>query len=161
MPTGKGTSPRILVIILVAMLFLTLARTLAQNTGVRAEDDPAAVVAVEKLEHELCDLIVRGEWQKYESNLADDYVRVLPGRVQNKAEALEEFRTSQMRTIAMIPEVMRTRIYGDTAVVIIDLSTRDRAPDGRVIEQRGRATKVFVRRNGRWYLAQLSGSPSS
>jgi ketosteroid isomerase-like protein len=131
----------------------------AQGSGVRADTDVAATGAVEKLEIELCGLLVRGEWQMYAANLTDDYVRVLPGKIQSKAEVLEEFRTSTEKTVAMTPEKMQTRIYGKTAVVIIDLLTRDRTPDGTITENRGRATKVFVRRNGRWYLAQLSGAP--
>jgi ketosteroid isomerase-like protein len=59
----------------------------------------------------------------------------------------------------MVPEKMQVRIYGDTAIAIIDLRTRDRAPDGTVMESRGRATKVFLRRDGAWYLAQLSAMP--
>ena len=135
-------------------------RASAQGSGVRADADAAAITAVEKLEIDLCGLLVGGEWQKYAANLTDDYVRVLPGKIQSKAEVLAEFRTSVEKTVAMIPEKIQTRIYGETAVVIIDLLTRDRKPNGTITENRDRATKVFVRRNGRWYLAQLSGSPS-
>ena len=149
----------ILVVLVPVVFFLTGVPASAQRSNVRSENHPATTLALEKLEVVLCDLLVRGEWQKYADNLADDYVRVLPGTMQNKQEVLQEFRDSKINTIAMIPEKMQTRIYGDSAVMIIDLLTRNRAPDGTVTESRGRATKVFVRRNGRWYLAQLTASP--
>ena len=131
----------------------------AQNSGIKADNDGDAAEPVRKLEWKLCDLLVRGEWETYARNLTDDYVRVLPGSMQTKQEALDEFRTSQTKTIAMVPEKMDVRVYGDTAIVIIELRTRDRTPNGHVVEASWRATKVFLRRNGAWYLAQLSGMP--
>ena len=86
-------------------------------------------------------------------------MRVLPGKVESKAEVLEDFRTSTSREIEMVPEKMQTRIYGETAVMIIDLHYRTRAPNGTITDNWGRATKIFVHRNGKWYLAQLTGSP--
>jgi len=59
----------------------------------------------------------------------------------------------------MVPEQMDVRIYGDTAIMIIQLRSREQTPDGHAIDHRGRATKVFVRRNSKWFLAQLTGSP--
>ena len=59
----------------------------------------------------------------------------------------------------MVPEEMDVRIYGDTVVMIIQLRFRERAPDGKTTERLGQPTKVFVRRNGQWYLAQLVGLP--
>jgi ketosteroid isomerase-like protein len=131
----------------------------AQDTGIKADNDAEAAESVRKLEWKLCDLLVRGEWEAYSRNLADDYVRILPGSLQTKQEVLDEFRTSKTKTIAMLPEKVDVRVYGDTAIVIIELRTRDRTPDGRVVEARDRATKVFLRHKGVWYLAQLSATP--
>lgn len=147
-----------IVTIFVGLLGPGLA-TSAQNSGVKANDDPDAAKTVRELEQKLCDLLVRGDWDAYARNLTDDYVRVLPGNVQAKQEVLEEFRTSKTKTVAMLPEKMDVRVYGDTAIVIIELRTRNQTPDGRITESRGRPTKVFLRRNGMWYLAQLSAMP--
>lgn len=143
-----------------ATLFAILALSAsAQNSNVRADADPGAVESVKKFEIELCDLLVRGEWDSYASHLTDDYVRILPGKMQGKQDVLKEFRASNVKTISMVPEKMDVRIYGDTAVMIIQLRVREQAPDGKTTEKLGRPTKVFVRRNGHWYLAQLVGSP--
>ena len=125
----------------------------------RADDDAQAIEAVKQVEVELCALLVKGEWDEYAQHLTDDYVRIIGGTLQTKQEVLNEFRTSSTKTIEMTPEKMDVRVYGDTAVVVIELRTRNRNADGSVQEGRGRPTKVFVRRNGRWYLAQLTGTP--
>jgi ketosteroid isomerase-like protein len=131
----------------------------AQKSNVRADNKPEAVESVKKFELELCDLIVRGEWDAYASRLTDDYIRVLPGKIQSKEEVLNEFRTSNTKTISMVPEQMDVRIYGDTAIMIIQLRSRERTADGQTIDRRGRPAKLFIRRNGKWFLAQLNGSP--
>ncbi len=130
-----------------------------QKSNIRADNNPEVVESVKKFELELCDLIVRGEWDAYASRLTDDYVRILPDKIQSKEEVLNEFRTSNTKTISMVPEQMDVRIYGDTAIMIIQLRSREQTPDGHTIDHRGRAAKVFVRRSGRWFLAQLTGSP--
>jgi len=131
----------------------------AQKSNTRADNNPEAVESVKKFELELCDLIVRGEWDAYASRLTDDYVRILPGKMQSKEEVLKEFRTSNTKTISMVPEQMDVRIYGDAAVMIIQLRFREQTPDGHETDQRGRPTKLFIRRDGRWFLAQLTASP--
>ena len=143
-----------------AMLLAFLALSaFAQNSNVRADTDPAAVESVKKFELELCDLLVRGEWDSYARHLTDDYVRILPGRIEGKENVLKGFRASNVKTISMAPEQMDVRIYCDAAVMIIQLRFREQAPDGKTTEKLGRATKVFVRRHAQWYLAQLVGSP--
>jgi len=131
----------------------------AQKSNIRADDNPEAVESAKRFELELCDLIVRGDWNRYASRLTDDYTRIQAGNVQNKEEVLKEFRTSSTRTISMVPEQMDVRIYGDTAIMIIQVRLREQAPDGHEIDHRGRAAKMFIRRNGKWLLAQLTASP--
>lgn len=116
------------------------------KSNIRADNNPEAVESVKKLELELCDLIVRGEWNAYASHLTDDYMRILPGKIQSKEEVLNEFRTSSTKTTSMVPEQMDLRIYGDTAIAILLVRSREHTPDGQSMEHRGRGTKVFVRR---------------
>jgi ketosteroid isomerase-like protein len=146
--------------IALAALLLPVGPAGAQATGFRADRAPAAEAAISALERQLCQLLVRGDWDAYARHLTDDYVRVLPGKVQTKAEVLREFRGSGDRMITMVPEKIRTRVYGDAAIVMIDLYTRNRSPTGAITESRGRGIKVFVRRHGQWYLAQLTAAPS-
>jgi ketosteroid isomerase-like protein len=142
----------------ILLAFLALSAS-AQNSNVRADTNPAAVESVKKFEIELCDLLVRGEWDSYARRLTDDYIRIAPGKIERKENVLREFRAAKVKTISMVPEQMDLRIYGDTAVMIIQLRFREQAPDGKTTDKLGRPTKVFVRRHGQWYLAQLVGSP--
>jgi ketosteroid isomerase-like protein len=150
---------KIRALVVVLMVAVSVLDTAAQSSGIRADDNPSAVEAVRKLEVDLCGMLVRREWDAYAANVTDDYVRILPGKVQTKQEVLEEFRTSKTKTISMTPEKVEVRVYGDTAVAIIHLRTRTQDGHGEITEHAGVPTKVFVRRNGRWYLAQLSGMP--
>jgi ketosteroid isomerase-like protein len=145
--------------VLASIIIAASAYSAAQATNVRADDNPAAAEEIKKLEVDLCGMLVRGAWDSYAANLTDDYVRVLPGNIQSKQEVLAEFRASKERTISMVPERMDVRVYGDTAVALIHLRTRSQDADGKIVEHLGMPTKIFVRRNGKWYLAQLTGTP--
>jgi len=144
---------------IVAAVAILVFPVSAQKSNIRADNAPGAIESVKKFELELCDLIVRGEWDAYASHVTDDYVRILPGKNQSKEEVLDEFRTSNIRTVSMVPEQIDVRIYGDAAIAIIQLRWRDRTFDGHTIDGQGRAVKLFIRRNGKWFLAQLTGSP--
>src|SRR5215470_11358443 len=114
------------VAIVTTLAVLTLPIS-AQKSNIRADSNPEAVESVKKFELELCDLIVRGEWDAYASRLTDDYTRVLPGKIQSKQEVLNEFRTSKTKAVSMVPEEMDVRIYGDTSIVIIQLRAREQS----------------------------------
>lgn len=149
--------PRVAIMLLAAHLLPSAVG--AQISGIRADTDAASIAAVTDLEFQLCDLLVRGAWRSYATHLTDDYVRVLPGKVQGKAEVLDEIRTSRGKILSMTPEKIQVRMFGDTAIANIELVTRLATPDGAVVTNYLRPTKVFVRRHGRWYLAQLTASP--
>lgn len=141
-----------------AVLFAVVNSTflLSQTSGVLADNPAPEIEKIRQLEIKLCGLIVHRQWNDYARHLTDDYVRIQAGSVQTKDEVLKEFRTSKTDTISMTPEKLDIRIYGDTAVVIIKLRTRTRAGDGKIAEQPGRGVKVFIRKDGNWYLAQLT-----
>ena len=72
-----------------ALLTILALSAFGQNSNVRADAKPAAVESVKKFETELCELLVRGEWDSYAGHLTDDYVRIIPGKIQGKEEVLE------------------------------------------------------------------------
>jgi len=67
-----------------AVLALLALPAPAQKSNIRADNNPDVVESVKKFELELCDLIVHGEWDAYASRLTDDYIRILPGKIQTK-----------------------------------------------------------------------------
>jgi hypothetical protein len=58
----------------------------------------------------------------------------------------------------MTPSEMQVRIYGDTAVMNFKLTT-GRMVNDELRKKVTRATKVFIRRNGRWYMVNNQGTP--
>jgi ketosteroid isomerase-like protein len=57
----------------------------------------------------------------------------------------------------MVPDDMKVRVYGDTAILTLRLTTQVQSGEG--VEARfSRVTKTFVRRDGRWYLASMAGT---
>jgi ketosteroid isomerase-like protein len=145
--------------VVVALCALLGLSAFAQKSDVRADNDPATTESVRNFERELCDLLVRGEWNAYAGHLTDDYLRIISGKIQAKEDVLNDFRTSKVKTISMVPEQMDVRVYGDTAVMLIHLRSREETPDGAIAEKVGHPTKIFIRRNNKWYLAQLIVSP--
>src|SRR5262249_10036090 len=96
--------------LLVALLLMPVGSVHAATARIRPDRDASAEAAVKTLELQLCDLLLRGDWRAYASPLTDDYVPVLPGKIQNRAEVLQEFRTPKDKIISMVPKMIRTRI---------------------------------------------------
>jgi len=89
---------------------------------------------------------------------ADDLVVTMPDMpVMNKAETLTLIRSGKLRFQRYRTSDLRTRIYGDTAVVTGQLE-RVRDPAPTVFEDDWRFTKVYVRREGRWQVVAWHGS---
>src|SRR5215467_1327859 len=120
----------------------------------RADSDTVAEQQIKNLEFHLTDLLMRGDISTYATYLADDYIRILPNsEVSTKEQALDGFRKFKV-TGKMIPHDLHIRIYGNTAILrgILD----DVSDDGKKIS--GLFTKVFIRRNGKWFLASLQAT---
>ena len=100
---GEGFMPFRYAIIVTTLAVLALPGP-AQKSNIRGDNNPEVVESAKKFEHELRDLIVRGEWEAYAVRLTDDYVRILPGKIQSKEEVSNKFRTSNTKTISMVPQ---------------------------------------------------------
>jgi ketosteroid isomerase-like protein len=130
-----------------------------QQATLRADSNPAAEEEVRKLELDLSRLLVKGDWGQYATYLADDYVRTNPdGKDQAREEVLAEFRSGQSTLVDMFPEDLKVRVYGDTALLAGNLTVVARQA-GKVHESHVRCTKVFLRREGRWFLVSMHAAP--
>jgi ketosteroid isomerase-like protein len=147
--------------LVVIVLVLGCLQLLGQATGVTANKDVIAEADIKALEQRLCTLVVNRRYHEYELYLADDYARTLPsGKVENKAEMIDAFAVQRDVTVAMTPEDMSVRVYGDAAVLTLRMTTEVRSGEG--VEARfSRVTELFVRREGRWYLAATAAIPLS
>jgi ketosteroid isomerase-like protein len=98
---------------------------------------------------------MRREWDTYSTFLADDYTRITDtGEVQSREEVLRGFKGGTGGGGKMEPSDLNVKVYGDTAILTGLLKvTRPGTPEPRV----SRFRKVFIRRDGRWYLVSLQG----
>lgn len=90
--------------------------------------------------------------------LAEDWLLThSDGRVQHKADYLQELATRQRRNTRIDNEDVQIRRYGDTAV-ITGTSVQAAISDGKPWQGRFRFTRVWVQREGNW---QMVASHSS
>ena len=90
--------------------------------------------------------------------LCDDWLLThSDGRVQHKADYLQELATRQRRNTRIDNEDVQVRLHGDTAV-ITGTSVQAAISDGKPWEGRFRFTRVWLLRDGQW---QMLASHSS
>jgi len=117
---------------------------------VAADSAPDVETEIKQLELTLAGYLSRGEIDAYAPYLAEDYVRINDdGQVASKSEVLAQFRAVKGPRTPLEPTHLSVRSYGDTAVLTGELAIGSR---------HSRFTKVFVRRSGRWYLANNQGT---
>ena len=124
-----------------------------------ADRDAAVEQEIKDLEFELAGLLMKGRFETYSTFLADDYTRITQeGRVQSREEVLRQFAAGFKGPGGrMEPTELDAKVYGDTAVLTGLLRVTPRDPDAAVRVSRFR--KIFVRRNGRWFMVSLQGAP--
>jgi len=121
--------------------------------GLRADPNSAGEEEVRKLETDLAQMIVKGEWDRYAACLMDDFERTRGnGATEDKAVTLEHLRSEADKILDFSPEDLKIRVYGGTAVANGHFTLVARH-NGRVDTFFTRETQVFLKRNGRWMLA--------
>jgi len=147
---------------LVALLSIPLlaAPLNGQSRPLLADPDSAAVRELVALEHHLNTLLLRRDWQAYAAYVADDYRQTTrQGEVRFKPDVIASLRDpagGAGQTITA-PDSIEVRVYDDVGVLHAVLSGRNR--DTGAITFRSRILKVFVRRQGRWFLVAMQGTP--
>lgn len=151
--------PRLLTVLLVAVLVVPA-------TPAPGAEPPAASVGTSD-EAVLRDFKQRLWPQAYANRdaalldtlLAEEFVAVDPeGQSSTKAEELEYLRTTTVRYESSTYEILRLKVYGDTAVISGRGVTRGTGKNGPFASGYF-STNVFVRRDGRWQAvaSHLSG----
>jgi hypothetical protein len=143
----------------VIVLLLWCLPMQGQTSGVRSNKDVIAEADIKSLEQRLCTLLVNRRYHEYALYLTDDYVRTLDaGQVESKQQVIDSFSDQKDVTLSMAPRDMIVRVYGDSAVLTLRMTTEVKAGDG--VEARfSQVTEFFVRRDTRWYLAASAGTP--
>jgi ketosteroid isomerase-like protein len=102
--------------------------------------------------------LVKADTAFLERVLAEDFVHYRPkGDVENKAQYLEDRKSSRVHFDSLVADDIKVRFYGDAAVVTYRSTAKGKDQHGTIDEQR-RWTRVFVRRDGRWQLVHSQGT---
>lgn len=103
-------------------------------------------------------LRLQGDAKALAPLLAEDWLLThSDGRVQRKADYLQELATRQRRNTRIDNEDVQVRRYGNTAI-ITGTSVQAAVSDGQPWEGRFRFTRVWVLRDGRWQMAASHSS---
>ena len=147
--TIGGSSLENLPMRLLAVVLLLLAPALAWAQ---------TPVTLEQADTAWNQLRLKGDAQTLAPLLADDWLLThSDGRIQHKADYLQELATRQRRNTRIDNEDVQVRLHGDTAV-ITGTSVQAAVSDGKPWEGRFRFTRVWVLRDGNW---QMVASHSS
>lgn len=135
------------------LISILIATSVPASAAVPSADpDAAAEAEIKALELHLAQLLVSREFDEYEKYLAADYTRInANGVVETREQVLAGFRAST-GGYSMQPTDLVVKIYGDTAILTGTLTVAS-AEATRM----SRFRKVFIRRDGRWFLVSLQG----
>lgn len=125
-----------------------------------ADRDSRAQQEIKDLEFHLAGLLMRGEFDAYQGFLAEDYTRITDsGQVQSREEVLRQFAATFQPGAGgtMEPTDLDVKVYGDTAILTGLLKLTPRPGASSAAPRVSRFRKVFIRRDGRWYLVSLQG----
>ena len=114
-----------------------------------------------QLVKELKEAVVKADVAVLERVLHGDYVHHGPrGMVENRAQYLENRKARRVDFESLVPDEIKVRVYGDTAIVTGRSTAKGKDQYGKMDEQR-RWTHVLVRRDGRWQFVHYQGTPIS
>ncbi len=127
----------------------------AQSSKKASTGSEQAVMAIER---ELMNAMLKGDASASERYLADTYIFTGPdGTVENKAQAVSDLKSGDLKLQGASLDDLKVHIYGDTAVVTY--SSNDKGTfKGKDISGKSRWTDVFVNRGGHWQVVASHGS---
>lgn len=132
----------------------TDAATKQPTTATTQGADEQALI---KLDRELMDAAVRGDVALLQRTEVDGFVFVNPGGgVEEKGQSMPG---GPPKIESAVPDEVRVRVHGDTAVLTGRATLKGRLGSGRDISGQYRYLRVFVKQGGQWRLAAMSAVP--
>ena len=124
--------------------------------------DPARdELELTQLVKDLNEAVVKADLAVLERVLHEDYVHNRPnGVVEDRAQYLENRKARRVDFESLVPDEMKVRVYGDTAIVTGRSTAKGKDQYGKMDELR-RWTRVLVRRDGRWQFVNFHATPIS
>lgn len=117
--------------------------------------------AVIQARKDLLDADKRQDLKLMDSLLADDYVWInLNGDSGGKSVPMESLKNrSKDFSSTVTEEKVKIRVYNETAVVT-GIMTIAFTEEGKSESMSGRFTQVWIKRQGRWQIVSLQGTPT-
>ena len=134
------------------IVFLIFGSTLRLHTQGIAVASTSEEQEVRDANRALAEAVRSGDVAALDRLFASDVMFVGgDGRVWNKADRLDDYRSrNRVRTAERVEEP-NVRVFGNTAIVAF-AGWVEGQRDGRPVESRNYLTRVFLRRDGRWQL---------
>ena len=128
---------------------------MTQHPGDPASDERELTQLVKDLNA----AVVTADVAVLERVLHEDYVHIRPsGVVEDRAQYLENREARRVDFESLVPDEIKVRVYGDSAIVTGRSTAKGTDQDGRMDGQR-RWTRVLVRRDERWQFVHFQGTP--
>lgn len=100
-----------------------------------------------------------GDATFFQRTLTDDFVGVGPlGFMLTKTDSVQRFTPGNLKYESFSWDDVKTRVYGDAAVMI-GRQTQKASYQDKVMEGQFRTTLIWVHQQGRWLLAGFHTSP--
>jgi ketosteroid isomerase-like protein len=115
--------------------------------------------AIDQLEDQWRNAILKGDTDAMSSLLADDYMAITPfGTLQNRDEALDSMRSGRFRITLLNLSDRKVRFYGRTALVTSIAEVEGTSPEGD-ISGSYRYTRVYARTpQGGWKIVNFEAN---
>ena len=141
------------VIIIAVILFTASSLTFAQAKGKKTNPNLRAERELILIENNLVDALLKRDATVFERFLTEDYIFTDSGsNVHCKADVLRYLQSGNLVNETYSLSDLRVRFYGKTGIVTGRSKTKWRAGNDGAIDE-DRFTDVFVKRDGKWYLA--------
>jgi len=125
-----------------------------QTVEKKSERRPSAEGELMQIERDIGDANVKRDKAFFERVEADEFVFTdSGGGITTKAEDVASLDkpAGETKLISYVPDDMKVRVYGRTAVVTGRITSTYKRQDKEIVS-RTRFTDVFVKRDGRWQL---------
>jgi hypothetical protein len=125
-----------------------------QTTNKKPERPPSVEAELMQIERDIGEANIKRDKAFFEKVEADEFIFTdAGGGVTTKAEDVASLDkpAGETKLISYVPDDMKARVYGRTAVVTGRVTSTYKRQDKEIVS-RTRFTDVFVKRNGRWQL---------
>jgi len=116
----------------------------------RTAGDQTVQNLLKQMEKQRAEALMKGDAGFFDRTTADDYTMITSsGELRNKARAMSDLKSGEVKFQSADVDELEVRVYGDTAVVT-GRHTQKAQSAGNDISGQYRFTRVYVKQKGQW-----------